>query len=137
MTRIFQRLTRLQNPFMKWLLRSPFHCLVSRFYMIIIVTGRKTGQQYETPVQYHQEGQTLWIVTSEQYKWWRNLRGGAPVQVYLRGHTYEGCATPFTENAAVLAALKRIYPSFSDARSEQIAAGAVALELQLQPQPQP
>jgi hypothetical protein len=133
MTGVFKFLTRLQNPFMKWLLRSPFHGLVSRFYMLMIVTGRKSGRQYQIPVQYHQEGHRVWVVTSEKYMWWRNLSGGGAVSLNLRGHLYEGCATPFLKRDAVIATLKRIYPAFSVERASQIAEGAVALEIELQP----
>lgn len=132
MTRLFHRLTKLQNPLMRWLLRSPLHSLVSRFFMLIIVTGRKSGKQYEIPVQYHQEANHLWVVTSESYTWWRNLSGGAMVSVMLRGRKYEACATPFLKREAVIAALKRIYPAFSTERATQIAQQAIALEIQLQ-----
>src|SRR5688572_21596495 len=131
MNSILRKLIRLQNPLMKWLLRSPFHGFVSRFYMLITVTGRKSGRLYETPVQYHQDGLTLWIITSETYQWWRNLQGGAPVRVYLRGHDYEACATPFLDKDIVRAALKQIYPSFGTDQCEQMARGAVALEVRL------
>lgn len=58
---------KVQNPFMKWLLRSPFHGAVSRMYLLITFTGRKSGKTYTTPVQYAQDGNTLYIITSEGY----------------------------------------------------------------------
>ena len=133
MQNILRRLIRLQNPLMKWLLRSPFQGIVSGFYMLITVTGRKSGRKYETPVQYHQEGNYLWIITSGDYVWWHNLRGGANVHVYLRGHDYEASAASFTDHEIVLATLKRIYPSMGVEQSERLATNSVALEVQLQP----
>jgi hypothetical protein len=72
---------KVQNPFMKWLLRSPFHGVVSRMYMLITFTGRKSRTIYTTPVQYAQNDNTLYIITSEGYTWWKNLHGGAVEQV--------------------------------------------------------
>lgn len=128
---LLRKLIRLQNPLMKWILRSPFHGFVSGFYLIVTVTGRKSGQRYEIPVQYHQEGETLWIVTSKEYRWWRNLVGGAPVTVYLHHRTYDACATPSTDRAAIREALTRIYPNFAQRMTDTD--DKVALEVQLLP----
>ena len=41
------------NDFMAWVLRSPFHGMLSNGMMLITVTGRKTGKAYTTPVGYY------------------------------------------------------------------------------------
>ena len=38
--------------FVAWLLRSPFHGMLSNGMMLITVSGRKTGKKYTTPVDY-------------------------------------------------------------------------------------
>ena len=38
------------NDFMAWVLRSPFHGMLSKGMMLITITGRKTGKTYTTPV---------------------------------------------------------------------------------------
>lgn len=132
MNKVFQRLVRLQNPLMTWMLRSPLHVFVSGQFMLITVTGRKTGHIYEIPVQYRQEGQTLWVVTNQAYRWWHNVRGGGPVKVRLRGKEYDGCATPSVDKAAVALALKKLYPSSGMADSPTMLETCVALEVHLQ-----
>ena len=73
------------NPLVGWLLRSPLHGLIDRNLTLITCTGRKSGRQYTTPVNYLREGNTLWILSKRERSWWRNLRGGAPVTLLLGG----------------------------------------------------
>jgi len=80
------------NDFMAWVLRSPFHGMLSNGMMLITVTGRKTGKTYTTPVGYYQEDGYLWIVTSRDRTWWRNLQGGAPVKLLLKHKPIDGIA---------------------------------------------
>jgi len=72
------------NDFMGWVLRSPFHGMLSNGMMLITVTGRKTGKKYTTPVGYYEEGGYLWVITSRDRTWWKNLRGGAEVGLLLK-----------------------------------------------------
>ncbi len=72
------------NDFMSWVLHSPFHGIISNGMMLITVTGRKTGKTYTTPVEYYEEGGYLWVVSSRDRKWWRNLQGGADVNLLLK-----------------------------------------------------
>ena len=43
------------NSIMSALLRSPFHGMLSSQMLLIKVTGRKSGRQYTTPVNYFQQ----------------------------------------------------------------------------------
>jgi len=72
------------NDFMAWVLRSPFHGMLSNGMMLITITGRKTGKKYTTPVGYYREGENLWVITSRERTWWKNLQGGAQVQLLLK-----------------------------------------------------
>ncbi|MBK9927423.1 MAG: nitroreductase family deazaflavin-dependent oxidoreductase [Anaerolineales bacterium] len=72
------------NDFMSWVLRSPLHGMLSDGIMLLTVTGRKTGKKYTTPVGYYHEGGYLWVITSRDRKWWRNLQGGAEVSLLLK-----------------------------------------------------
>ncbi len=72
------------NDFMSWVLRSPIHGLLSGGMMLITVTGRKTGRKYTTPVGYYSQGECLWVITSRDRKWWRNLKDGASVELLLK-----------------------------------------------------
>jgi deazaflavin-dependent oxidoreductase (nitroreductase family) len=73
------------NGFVVFLLRSPMHRLMSGSTMLITVTGRKTGRAITTPVNYVQNGDTIWVLSSRERNWWRNLRAGAPVTLHLQG----------------------------------------------------
>jgi hypothetical protein len=41
------------------------------------------------------------VVSPRSRLWWRNLRGGAPVTVYVRGQTLEGVGRAFEGEGAV------------------------------------
>jgi len=83
---------RVINPLIKLLLRSPLHSLVSDSLMLITFTGRKTGEEYTTPVGYWMNDGRVIVTTHSP--WWRNLEGGRPVTLRLRGGHREGIATP-------------------------------------------
>ncbi|MBI5962901.1 MAG: nitroreductase family deazaflavin-dependent oxidoreductase [Chloroflexi bacterium] len=80
------------NDFMAWVLRSPLHGMLSNGMMLITVTGRKTGKTYTTPVGYYEEGGYLWVITSRDRTWWRNLQGGADVNLLLKRKPVNGIA---------------------------------------------
>jgi deazaflavin-dependent oxidoreductase (nitroreductase family) len=77
----------IANPLVRWLLKSPLHRLLSDATMLITVRGRKSGRAYCLPVQYVQTGDLIYVFPGapEKKTWWRNLRGGAPVVLRLRG----------------------------------------------------
>jgi deazaflavin-dependent oxidoreductase (nitroreductase family) len=88
------------NDFMAWVLRSPFHGMLGDT-MLITVTGRKTGKTYTTPVGYYEEGGYLWIITSRDRTWWRNLQGGANVKLLLKRKPVNGYAETELDDKAV------------------------------------
>ncbi len=92
---------KLINPLMAALLKSRFHGQVSKSIMLIRFTGRKTGREYETPISYVQEGRTVRCFTDSP--WWRNLRGGAPVSVRIRGEDHTGRAQPVEDDTKRIA----------------------------------
>lgn len=89
------------NDFMAWVLRSPFHGMLSNGMMLITITGRKTGKTYTTPVGYYVEGEYLWVVTSRERKWWKNLQGGAQVNLLLKRKPVNGIADIELDDKAV------------------------------------
>jgi deazaflavin-dependent oxidoreductase (nitroreductase family) len=91
------------NDFMSWVLRSPFHGMLSNGTMLITVTGRKTGKTYTTPVGFYEEGGYLWILTSRDRTWWRNVQDGADVKLLLKRKPVNGFAeTEMNEKAVEL-----------------------------------
>jgi hypothetical protein len=86
---------------MKGLLKSPLHGVVSSRIMIIGFEGRTSGKHYSTPVSYFQEQDEVYCFTHSP--WWRNLIGGAPVELQLRGEKRKGIAHPETEDYELMA----------------------------------
>ena len=89
------------NGFMSWLLRSPFHGMLSNGMMLITVTGRKTGKKYTTPVGFYRENGDLWVLTSRGRTWWKNLQGGADVSLLLQRKSVNAFAQPELETKTV------------------------------------
>ena len=94
------------NDFMAWVLRSPLHGLLSNGMMLITVTGRKTGKKYTTPVSFYKAGDYLWIMSSRDRIWWKNLltepsANGAEVELLLKRKTVKGVAEPELDENAV------------------------------------
>ena len=122
---------RIQNPLMKWLLASPLHFLVSDWYMLISVTGKKTGHVYTTPVQYKQVAHRLTIISSKDYQWWKNLRSGAEVQVNLQGQAHSAYATVSDTQKDVLAAYDALYPNMAKESRDKMAGNSIVIEVEL------
>ena len=94
------------NSFISWLLLSPLHGLLSNGMMLITVTGRKTGKKYTTPVGYFRENGNLWVLTSRDRTWWKNLQGGAEVGLLLQQKPVTAFAEPELEVNAVQAQMR-------------------------------
>ncbi|HET6744436.1 MAG TPA: nitroreductase/quinone reductase family protein [Candidatus Limnocylindria bacterium] len=88
-------LLRLLNPFMRWLLQSPVHWPLSRWFAVLAWKGRKSGRDYSTPVSFVRDGSTAYVTTGD--RWWRNLTGGAPVRMRVSGRWRAANAVPVTD----------------------------------------
>jgi deazaflavin-dependent oxidoreductase (nitroreductase family) len=87
------------NRMMVRLLRSPLSRVVDRGILLLTVFGQRTGRPYTFPVQYVEaDDRTLWVMSGAgaEKTWWRNLIGGAPVEVLLRRRRHRGRAVAFT-----------------------------------------
>lgn len=104
------RMMRFFNPVIRALLRSPFHGLLSRQILLLTYTGRRSGRQYTLPVGYVRDADALLVVSqhSELKRWWRNLRGGAPVAVLLGGERMSGRADVIEDPVAVATKVERL-----------------------------
>ena len=85
---------------MRALLRSPLHGLLSGSLLLVTYTGRRTGRTFTIPVLYAEVGVDLvvYVGRSREKVWWRNLRGGAPVRVRLRGEELAGTGTAVVDD---------------------------------------
>lgn len=97
------------NPMMVWLLKSPLHGMISKGVMLVSVTGRKSSRMISTPTNYLRDGNTLWVMSWRDRKWWRNLRGGASVRVLLAGRSLQGRGQVIEEEKQVAQSLFDYY----------------------------
>jgi deazaflavin-dependent oxidoreductase (nitroreductase family) len=120
------------NPVVRALLRSPLQRLVPGV-MLISVTGRRSGRTIATPVQYVRRDEQVYVLTRAHRQWWRNLLGGAPVELRLRGRTLRGVGTAYQAGAPEAAAGLAAFRGSSLERAagqlgEQAVVVAIALE---------
>ena len=88
------------NDFVKFFLRTPLHVFMGDT-MLITVKGRKTGKSYSTPVGYYRKNGYLWIISSRDRTWWRNVREGADVILLIKGKTIPAFAETVLDEKAV------------------------------------
>ena len=79
------------NDFVKFFLRTPLRIFMGDT-MLITVKGRKTGKEYTTPVGYFRENGNLWVLSSRNRTWWRNVKDGADVKLLLKGKSVSAYA---------------------------------------------
>jgi len=91
---------RLINPVMTFFLNRG---MGAKTLMILEFTGRKTGKLYSLPVGYMQRDQTVYCYTP--FAWWRNLVGGAPVALVIRGEPLTGIGNVSTDTAEIAAGM--------------------------------
>ena len=77
-------LVKMGNPLVRMLLGSPLHGVLGDSFLVLHLTGRKTGHRYNIPVGYVDMEGRLAVVTVA--RWRVNLRGGADVEVTRHGH---------------------------------------------------
>ena len=90
------------NDFVAFMLRTPLHIFMGKT-MLITVTGRKTGKKYTTPVGYYRVDDYLWVITSRERTWWRNVKDGAEVSLRLHGKDVTGFAEAVLDEDAIAA----------------------------------
>ena len=73
--------------FVKAVLRSPFHRVLSGSTDVIRYTGRRSGRVITTPTQYASLGEDLVIMVGDPLakKWWRNFTDERDLDVLVRG----------------------------------------------------
>ena len=89
------------NKTIKFMLRSPLHGIVSSYLALITFPGCKSGKSYTTPVSYYQKDNQVIIFTHAN--WWKNLCGGVPVQLRMKGKNRQGVAEPIVEDKTAIA----------------------------------
>jgi deazaflavin-dependent oxidoreductase (nitroreductase family) len=126
------KLGDLYNPIVKSILRSPLRGLMSSNTTLLTFTGRKSGRQYSTPISYAREGSVITLITRRSRQWWKNLQGGAPVTVLLKGQERPGLAETIIPGAeAALAEMQKVYPGMPRNYGEKLVSDTVVIKIQL------
>ncbi len=117
---------KLYNPIVSAILCSPLHGLLSGSTLLLTYRGRRSGQEYRTPVSYARSGEggrELSIFSDRERTWWRNFRPeaaaarptsgkvsknvarGVPLRVRLAGRDLPARAEAVEDPGAVAEAL--------------------------------
>lgn len=96
------------NDLVSWLLRSRWHVILSSSLMLVQVTGRKTGRLVRLPVNYHTEGDELWVISSRDRVWWRNLQADPLAVLWLRGEQVSARGELVLDEGLVAARLSKL-----------------------------
>ena len=76
------------NAAVRTMLRTPgLRRVLGRVFAVITVTGRRTGRQYSTPVQYMAVDGHYVVLSQRMRRWWRNIRTRPGVDLLVRGRT--------------------------------------------------
>jgi F420H(2)-dependent quinone reductase len=138
---------RVMNPAVSAVLRSPIHGLASRTNALVTLRGRRSGRSITVPLRYAEDDTGMWIhpAGADRKTWWRNLEGGAPVTVRLRGRELAARAEAFHGDASRVAeglwAYYRRFPmlaksmglSWDPSSVDRAAARAVMVRVELGP----
>ncbi|WP_090384181.1 nitroreductase/quinone reductase family protein [Natronobacterium texcoconense] len=101
--------TRVANPVVRWLLRSPLHPLASFALVLVTYRGRRSGREYTIPVAYARDDGPLVAVTPKSETiWWTNFREPAACVVRLQG-TREAAIGELVTDDAERAELLEVY----------------------------
>ncbi len=78
----------------KPLMDSPFHWLLSSRLVLLKFKGRKSGQEFVTPVGYTKFDDTIIITLTETQnrQWWKNYREAWPMELKYKGKWRSGYA---------------------------------------------
>ena len=96
------------NDVVAWILRSPFHWLMGKETLLISVTGRKSGQAVTLPVNFSREADELWVISSRDRVWWRNLKSNDTATLWLNGKSVRARAQVVLDETAVGDRLTRL-----------------------------
>jgi F420H(2)-dependent quinone reductase len=85
------RLLRLANPFVRAVLGSPAHRLLSGSLLVLEYRGPRSGRTFRIPLMYAREGEQVIALASNPRgkQWWRAFRHGAPASLTVARRTIE------------------------------------------------
>lgn len=118
------------NDLVASVLRGPLHGLLDGEVMLVTMTGRKSGKPITTPVNYVREGNTLWVTSTRERTWWRNLRGGAPATLLLKSKETAARGEALEDDELVAAGFRHLFtlqPKYAKTFGVQLGADGAAM----------
>jgi hypothetical protein len=85
------RLLDYLNPLVKFVLRSPLHAILDRWFVLLSWKGARSGQARATPVSYIRDGTGIWLTTGD--RWPAYVKDNPTFRVRLRGRWYPATAS--------------------------------------------
>ena len=121
------RVLRLANPFVRVVLESRAHRLVSGRLLLLAYRGRRSGRELCIPLRYGETETGALVavaVRPERKQWWRTFVDGERARLTVRGRRVDvhGVVVDGAERDAALTAYLDRYP-----RSTRITEGAAAV----------
>jgi hypothetical protein len=110
-------LTRIFNPLLTLLLRTPLLGAVRNRFMAISFTGRKTGRHFSVPLSAHLVDDVLYSLTGGNAKWKYNFRGGHEAQVLFDGKTTSKRGELIEDKALITALYVRVTQAYGAKRA--------------------
>lgn len=113
-----EAIMRVMNPALRLFLRTPLGAGPLRDFMVLNVTGRKSGRRYSIPVSAHVVDGTLYALAGST--WAVNFRGGAPVDVVHGGRTTAMRGDLIEHRAAVAELFRRCAEGYGVKRAQRM-----------------
>ena len=92
---------------MRRLLASRLHWPLSRWFLLLSWTGRRTGRVHTIPLSYIAEGARAYATTGDP--WWRNAADAPEATVRLRGERKPVRVVPITDRERSIAEHERLF----------------------------
>ncbi len=92
---------------MRRLLASPLHWPLSRWFLLLSWTGRRTGRVHTIPLSYIAEGKRAYATTGD--RWWRNAADGPEAAVRFRGVWKQARVVPIIDRERSIAEHERLF----------------------------
>ncbi len=96
------------NAIVKKILKSPIHWMMSKNTIILGYQGRKTGNVYETPINYTKIDGVLIGVTKPEKTWWKNFIQPQTVKVVFQGKIIPAEAVVLLEEDLTLIMFRKL-----------------------------
>jgi len=110
-------LTRIANPVLMLLLRTPLLGATRQRFMTVSFTGRKTGRHISLPLSAHLVDDILYALAAAKWKY--NFRDGAPAQVLYGGKTTTMRGELIEDTALIANLYTRLSASYGVKHAEQ------------------